>query len=194
MGSIKMFFTVGTTPQAVANAMASHLLTLDEGIRVDCYFFIGSSEDQPFPDRTSSDINQVIERFQANTRNLDKLQSIINIRIHSQDHELIDIYEHDLGANVPLIVSAANKIIQDGDRVIFDITAGRKIMTGSALLSIIILKQNRPNCSYDIAYYWLKRFTPDNLNKMLYELGFDAYETIFTSLEQLDDNVRMVRK
>ncbi|MFX0125553.1 MAG: TM1812 family CRISPR-associated protein [Candidatus Hodarchaeota archaeon] len=193
MGSIKMFFTVGTTPQAVANAMASHLLTLNEGVKVDCYFFMGSSEDQPFPSRTSSDINQVIERFQANTRNLEKLQSL-NITVHSQDHELIDIYEHDLGANVPLIVSTTSKIFQDGDRVIFDITAGRKIMTASALLSIMILKQNRPSCSYEIAYYWLKRFTPGNLNKMLYELGFDAYETIFTPLEQLDDKVRMVRK
>ncbi len=193
MGSIKMFFTVGTTPQAVANAMASHLSTLDEGMKIDCYFFMGSSDDQPFPNRTSSDINQVIERFQNNTRNLEKLQSL-DITVHSQDDELIDIYEHDLGANVPLIVSSTSKIIQDGDRVIFDITAGRKIMTGSALLSIMILRQNRPNCYYEIAYYWLKRFTPDNLNKMLYELGFDAYETIFTPLEHIDDKVRMVRE
>lgn len=193
MSSIKIFFTVGTTPQAVANAMASHLLTLEEGMEFECYFFMGSSDDQPFPNRTSSDINQVIERFQTNKRYIKGLQSL-NITVHSQDDELIDIYEHDLGANVPLIVSAANKIIQDGDRVVFDITAGRKIMTGSALLSIMILKQNRPNCYYEIAYYWLKRFTPDNLNKMLYELGFDAYETILTPLEQIDAKVRMVRK
>lgn len=191
MASVKIFSTVGTTPQAVANALSSHLMTFEEKTEVECYFFMGSTSSHTFPDRTSSDISSIIDGFNINKRHLKKLDSL-KITLHTDN--LIDIYEHDLVENVALIVSKSNKIIEDGDQIIFDITGGRKMMTGAALLSIMILRQKRPACSFKIGYYWLKKFTPENLNKMLFELGFDAYESIFASLEAIDERVRTLRK
>lgn len=191
MSKIKMFLTVGTTPEAVANALAAHIQTFEQDAEIHCYFFVGSDTPENFPHRTSSDITSVVEAFNQNKRSLDNLKSY-KVILHTE--ELIDIYEYDLLENVGLTVSAVDQLIEDGDRVIFDITGGRKIMTGSALLSIMIMRQKRPQCTYEVAYYWLKRFTPENLNKMLYELGFDAYESIFTPLEQLDEKVRTVRQ
>lgn len=189
MVSTKIFSTVGTTPQAVANALSAYLKTISSDSEIHCYFFMGSAPSHTSAQRTSSNINSVIDAFNLNKKYLNHLKSA-NVVFHIE--RLIDIFEQDLIQNVGLIVPKVNDIIQDGDRVIFDITAGRKIMTGSAILSIMILKRMRPNISFEIAYYWLKRFTPENLNKMLYELGFDSYSTIFTPLDQLDEKVRTV--
>jgi hypothetical protein len=126
MTIVKMFLTVGTTPEAVANALAAHIQTFEKNADIHCYFFVGSDTPENFPHRTSSDITTVVEAYNQNQLYLNSLKSY-NVTLHTD--ELIDIYEYDLLENVGLIVSAVDQIIEDGDRVIFDITAGRKIMT-----------------------------------------------------------------
>jgi len=190
MTKLKFFSTVGTTPQAVANALAGHLLKLDTMFQidsVDCYFFVGSAPSNSFPNRTSSDISLVENDFQQNMKNLPKLKSL-NLTLHTE--KLLDIYEQNLVENVVLIVKYLNDLVETGDHIIFDITAGRKIMTGSALLSIGILRKKWPECSFQIAYLWLKYFTQEYLNRKLYELGFDAYESIITSLDDIDARIK----
>ncbi|MFX0075508.1 MAG: hypothetical protein ACFE96_08705 [Candidatus Hermodarchaeota archaeon] len=190
MAKIKIFITVGRTPQAVANALAAHLLDLSPTEPVDCYFLMGSAEGRTFPTRTSSDSEEILEIFQENQKYLSKLQ---NIQVNFHPDSSIDIYEHDLIKNVELIVSQVSSMIEENNKVIFEITAGRKAMTGSALIGATLLRQKHPSCSFEIAYYWLKQFTKDILQKRLYELGFDAYKSVLTSLEDLDKLVRKVQ-
>lgn len=190
MNLIKLFSTVGTTPKAVANAIAAHMLKLSEKDEIHCYFIVGSAPSETFPNRTSSNIDQVILEFNDNKSNLSQLKKM-NIHFHSD--QLIDIYEQDLVENVALLVQQIAPLLGEEDRVILDITGGRKIMTGSVLLSIGILKQKKPSCSFEIAYYWLKHFTQEYLNRKLYQLGFDAYRSILTSTEEIDKRVRELR-
>ena len=108
MVPVKVFSTVGTTPQAVANALSSHLLELEEGSKVDCYFLVGSSTYQAFPGRKSEDMATIVEEINDNKKHFKHLASL-DITLHAEDS--IDILEHDLVENVAIIVSEASKIL-----------------------------------------------------------------------------------
>ncbi|MHA1169284.1 MAG: hypothetical protein ACTSRU_15765 [Candidatus Hodarchaeales archaeon] len=188
---IRFFSTVGTTPIAVANALTSHMLQLEKGAEIHCYFMVGILSSNKPRECSSEEVGKVINLFNMNKRNYSQLEEF-NIILHEED--IIEIYEEDLIENVAIIVNHVNRLINDGDRVIFDITGGRKIMTGSALLSMMILWHERKNCSSETAYYWLKMFTHENMGKKLYELGFDAYESVFASVEEINKKVKAIRE
>ena len=90
------------------------------------------------------------------------------------------------------MVKEISKQISDWDHVIIDITGGRKIMTGAALLSLCFLNQKRPNNNFELAYYWLKHFTNEYLNKGLHELGFDSFESVFTPMNRLNNILKEI--
>lgn len=186
--TIKIFTTVGTTPHAVANALAAHIKKLPANEHVECFFLVGSAPGTIFPNRTSSEIEEVIKAFQQNQRNIPALKDR-SIDFLSED-KIIDIYEQDLIENVVLIVKQASLYIQPEDRVIFDITGGRKIMTGSALIAASILQRQFPQSSFEIGYYWLKEFTPEYTDRLLFELGFDAYESIIFALQSINKRIQ----
>lgn len=186
--TIKIFTTVGVTPLAVANALASHIKRLPTTDSVECFFLIGSAPGESFPNRTSSNIRDVVSAFQQNRQNIPALKKH-PITLHSEDH-IIDIYEQDLAENVVMIVKQTRGFLQPGDRIIFEITGGRKTMTGSALIAASILQQKFPQTSFEIGYYWLKEFTPEYTDRLLFELGFDAYESIIFSLQSIDERLQ----
>ncbi|MHA1228269.1 MAG: hypothetical protein ACTSPV_16125 [Candidatus Hodarchaeales archaeon] len=191
LSSIKLFSTVGTTPIAVANSLVSHLLHLTDAASIDIYFIVSKDDSLLFSRGSISELPLVKQKLYENLHHFSSLKDL-NLTTHFSKEETIIVTEHLLLDNISRIVQGAGKRLKQSDRVIFDITAGRKVMVASALLSCSLLHRLKPHCSYELAYYWLKEFTSENLGKYLYELGFDSYHSLFTSLEDIDTHIREV--
>ncbi len=183
----KYFMTVGVTPQACANSLSWYLRSENDP-EIDEVYFITSWDDGEPSAKGENIIQQVCDLSkQISSRMAPKAFEKIEFRTD----DIIWIPEADLPVATKIIAKALLERCPEGCQVVVDTTAGRKMMTGSALVASLLVHQKYGREVF-ISYYLLHDFSREKLAKKAYELGLDDAETILISVDDLDAEVKKI--
>lgn len=185
---MKYFMMVGATPKACANAFAWYIRS-NSGPPVDELKFICSSDRHGGQSATS--ISNVMDTVHLIKENLVRISPEALEPLSISETDILWIPEADLGTATQEITRGILDRTTETDEIVIDPTAGRKLMSASAVLSAVLLYQ-RYSRDVQLSYYWLIRFTKENLQKMAYELGIDDAETVIVEMGELDEKIKEI--
>ncbi|MFX1296220.1 MAG: hypothetical protein ACFFD2_15395 [Promethearchaeota archaeon] len=179
------FTLVGISPLAVSNSLI-WLIRSRPDINIDKVHFICSMDD---PDSNTKGSYGFHEKVKDSI--IEQLNELnLNSRIPNFDDKVILISEANLPESAKIIGNELLKIPSD-IVIIFDCTAGRKTMTAAAVIANLLLISKFKREIY-INYYWLLKYTRENLRKKATELGLDeaeiklfTHDMIIKSLEEI---------
>ena len=181
-----VYFTlVGTSPLAVQNSLV-WFLKRSADVEIEEVQFICSRDDPATNTRgTRTLIPEIIEgiKEQLNALNLGH-------KIRFGAEKIIEIEEADLPQSSEII---GKHLLTNPEqaRIILDCTAGRKTMTGAALIAGLYIK-NKFKRDIVFVYYWLLTYNQEFLRKRAIELGDDQAEMKIFDANKIEDALERI--
>ena len=153
------FAVVGVTPKAVANSIAWYMRSNSQPSIDEIHFITSSNDGISSEGYSKEDIAEAVDILLENLRRLSP-ESVDKIKIN-QD-EPIFIPEANLALGIRQIVQGIIDRTTAGNKVVIDVTAGRKSMSAAAVVAGIRHHQVHKRRTW-IAYYWLYEFSKESL-------------------------------
>jgi len=168
MVSYEYFTLVGTSPLAVANSLVWFLNTHVECELMRIHFICSKDDQEKNTKGTSRFVEKIKEEIRVQSEEL-KIKTEIEF-----DEEIIEIEE----ANLPVSLEKIGEhlvSVPDEYQIVLDCTAGRKTMTGAAILAgLFVINKFQKDMIF--SYYWLLTYDKEFLKKRVPELGIDQAE------------------
>ncbi|MHA1791022.1 MAG: hypothetical protein ACTSVI_00165 [Promethearchaeota archaeon] len=184
-----MFCSVGSTPQAFANALTWFLNLKNEKYPVSDIYFIASEENKGkgIPG-TQENIPKAIKMIKESL-NILKPEILSKVTFHEKAAFLVP--EEDVIKATTTIIRKIRELVKEDQVCIIEMTAGRKTMSSALLMAGTILN-NRFKLNVLLTYYWLVRWTRENLKKKAHQLGIDDVYTLIIDPRKLYEEVEKI--
>jgi len=184
-----LFSLVGSTPQAFANSIACFLSVNYARFPVTDVYFIASRENkEKGVDSTQKNIPAAIGMIQDCTAIMKK-DRLAKVVFHEKPAFLVP--EEDVINATIITIKGIKAMLSADDTCVIDMTAGRKTMGAAITLAASALK-HKFGCRVYLSYYWLVRWTRENLEKRAQDLGIDDVCSIVFDLADLDTKLKEI--